>query len=229
MFLFGTDALGRDLFSRNLYASRTSLSIGLVGILVSLVIGVILGGISGYFGGAVDTIVQRVIDLIRSLPSIPLWMALAAALPRDWPPVRLYFGMVVVLSFIGWTDLARVTRGKLLSLREEDFVMAARICGATDAVIIARHLIPSFASYIIVSMSLAVPRMILAETALSFVGLGLQPPAVSWGVLLQDAQRIAAVAHQPWIVLIPCAFVIAVVLLFNFVGDGLRDAADPYR
>ena len=229
VFLFGTDRLGRDLFTRIIYASRTSLTIGLVGILLSLLLGMILGGISGYFGGTVDVLVQRLIDLIRSLPSIPLWMGLAAALPRDWSTVKLYFGMVIVLSFIGWTDLARVIRGKLLSLREEDFVMAARLAGQRDFRIITSHLIPSFMSYIIVSVSLAVPRMILAETALSFIGLGLQPPAVSWGVLLQDAQKIRAVAHQPWLVLIPCCFVVVTVLLFNFLGDGLRGAADPYK
>jgi peptide/nickel transport system permease protein len=176
----------------------------------------------------IDSTIQRSIDLLISIPTIPLWMALAAALPRDWPVVRTYFMITVILSVIGWGSLARVVRGKLLSLREEDFVMAARLAGATEGVIIARHLLPSFASYIIVSITLSIPSMILGETALSFLGLGMQPPAVSWGVLLKDAQNIVAIAHHPW-QLIPCVFVIVTVLMFNFIGDGLRDAADPYR
>ena len=227
VLLFGAERLGRDVFSRILYGARISLSVGLVGILFTFVFGMTLGGLSGYLGGTVDTVIQRLVDLLISIPTIPLWMALAAALPRDWPAVRIYFGIVIIFSMIGWTGLARVIRGKLLALREEDFVMAGRIAGATQSAIIGRHLLPSFASYIIVSLTLAIPQTILGETALSFLGLGLQPPVVSWGVLLQDAQNVQAIAHHGWL-LIPCLFVIVTVLMFNFLGDGLRDAADPY-
>jgi peptide/nickel transport system permease protein len=227
VFLLGTDKLGRDLFSRILYGGRISLSIGLVGVVITFILGLLIGGASGFFGGWVDVIIQRVIELIRSIPTIPLWMALSAALPRDWPVVRLYFGITILLSFITWTTLARVVRGKLLSLREEDFVMAAKLAGADEWRIITRHLLPSFASHIIVSLTGTIPGMILGETSLSFLGLGLQPPAVSWGVLLRDAQQVVEIAHHPWL-LIPCLFVIITVLMFNFLGDGLRDAADPY-
>ena len=227
VLLFGADRLGRDLFSRILYGARISLSIGLVGIFFTFLFGMILGGLSGYLGGIVDTVIQRLVDLLISIPTVPLWMALAAALPPDWPPVRIYFGIVIIFSIIGWTGLARVIRGKLLALREEDFVMAGRIAGATQGAIIGKHLLPSFASYIIVSLTLAIPQTILGETALSFLGLGLQPPVVSWGVLLQDAQNVQAIAHHAWL-LIPCLFVVVTVLMFNFLGDGLRDAADPY-
>jgi peptide/nickel transport system permease protein len=227
VFFMGTDSLARDLFSRVIYGARISLSIGLVGILLTFVIGLLVGGISGYYGGLVDAIVQRIIDLLRSIPTLPLWMSLAAALPRDWPPARAYFGIVVVLSLVGWTSLARVVRGKFLSLRGEDFVIAAKLSGSSEMRIITRHLLPSFMSYVIVSITLSIPTMILSETALSFIGLGLQPPVVSWGVLLQDAQHLRALALHPWL-LIPCFFVIATVLMFNFLGDGLRDAADPY-
>jgi peptide/nickel transport system permease protein len=227
IFLFGSDTLGRDLFSRVITGSRISLSIGLVGVFLSFLLGVIIGSISGYFGGVADTIIQRIIEFLISIPTIPLWMALSGALPRDWPAVKTYFAITILLSTISWCSLARVVRSKLLSLREEDFVNAARAAGATEGRIILRHLLPSFTSYLIVHITLQIPGMILGETSLSFLGLGMQPPAVSWGVLLQDAQNIMAVAHFPWL-LIPILFVVVTVLLFNFLGDGLRDAADPY-
>jgi peptide/nickel transport system permease protein len=227
VFLFGTDKLGRCLFSRTIYGARISLSIGLVGVFLSFILGVILGGISGYFGGIVDEIVQRTIDFLMSIPGIPLWMALSASLPRNWSVVKTYFAITIILSLVGWCGLARVVRGKLLALREEDFVMAARLVGASEWRIITRHLLPSFASHLIVSITLSIPSMILGETALSFLGLGMRPPAISWGVLLQDAQEVIVVAQRPW-QLLPAFFVIITVLLFNFLGDGLRDAVDPY-
>jgi len=227
IFLLGTDQLGRDMLSRLFYGTRISLSIGLVGVSLSLVIGALLGGISGYYGGVADTILQRVIELLRAIPTIPLWMALSAALPPDLPPLQVYFGITIILSLIGWTGLARVVRGKLLSLREEDFVMAARIAGASEMRVIVRHLLPSFLSHIIVTITMAIPGMILGETALSFLGIGLRPPVTSWGVLLQAAQQVQILAHEPWL-LYPAIFVITAVLAFNFAGDGLRDAADPY-
>jgi peptide/nickel transport system permease protein len=227
IFLLGADRLGRDMFSRLCYGARISLSIGLVGVFLSLTLGVVLGGVSGYYGGGVDTIIQRVIEFIRSIPSIPLWMALSAALPSDWPILRLYFGITVILSLIGWTWMARVVRGRFLALREEDFVMAARLAGSSQTRIILRHMVPSFLSYIIASLTLAIPNMILAETGLSFIGLGLRAPAISWGVLLQEANNVRSLALAPW-VLTPVLFVVTAVLAFNFVGDGLRDAADPY-
>jgi peptide/nickel transport system permease protein len=228
VFLFGTDSIGRDLFSRTLYAARLSLSVGLVGVTVSFLLGVIFGGISGYFGGAIDTVIQRVIEFLISVPTIPLWIALGAALPRDWSVTRIYFGIVVILSLVGWGGLARVVRGKLLELRELDYVQAARVAGVGEADIIRIHLLPNFASYLIVYVTLAIPDMILAETALSFLGLGLRAPAVSWGVLLEKAQNIHSVAIYWWTI-IPAIFVVVTVLAFNFLGDGLRDAADPYR
>ena len=228
LFLMGTDHLGRDLFSRNLYASRISLSIGLVGVGLSFVLGCLLGGVSGYFGGSVDMLIQRLIEFLISIPTIPLWMGLSAALPKKWSPIGVFFGITVIFSVIGWCGLARVVRGKILELREADFAMAARIAGGSDLYIIGRHLLPSFFSYLIVHLSMAIPGMILGETALSFLGLGIREPAVSWGVLLQNAQHIRTVAFHPWL-LFPGLFVVIVVLAFNFVGDGLRDAADPYK
>ena len=227
IFLLGTDMLGRDLFSRLMIATRVSLSVGLVGVTLSLFLGIFLGGISGLYGGWIDIVIQRVIEIIRSIPTIPLWMGLAAALPRDWGVTQRYFAITVIISLIGWTDLARVVRGRFLSLREEDFVMAAELAGASQMRIIFRHMVPSFLSHIIAALTLALPAMIISETSLSFLGLGLRPPAISWGVLLQDAQTIQAISQSPWLLLVAVP-VIIVILAFNFLGDGLRDAADPY-
>lgn len=227
LFLLGTDELGRDVLSRIIYGTRISLSIGLVGVALSLGIGLIIGGISGLRGGTFDNITQRIIEIIRSVPSIPLWMGLSAALPPHWSPIKVYFGITIILSFLGWTHVARVVRSKFLSLREEDFVLAAYAAGASEWRIITKHLIPSFISYVIVTVTLSIPGMILGETALSFLGIGLRPPVISWGVLLEQAQNISAVNTYPWL-LSPAFFVILAVLAFNFVGDGLRDAADPY-
>lgn len=227
LFLFGTDSLGRDVLSRIINGARVSLSIGLVGVAFSFVIGIVLGGMSGYYGGWIDTTVQRTIDFLQSLPTIPLWMGLAAAVPPGQDPLVTYLMITVILSIIGWTGIARVVRGRFLALREEDFVLAARFSGASEMRIILRHMVPSFASHIIASLSLSIPEMILAETALSFLGLGLQSPAVSWGVLLKDAQSLQAISQSPWL-LIPGLAVVVTVLAFNFLGDGLRDASDPY-
>jgi peptide/nickel transport system permease protein len=226
LFLMGTDVQGRDLWSRLMYATRTSLVIGLASVALSLILGVVLGGISGYYGGMIDTVIQRVIEILRSIPTIPLWMGLVAALPSTWSVNQVYFAITLIISLLGWTELARVVRGRFLSLREEDFVMAARLSGCSQMRIIFRHMVPSFLSHIIAATTLALPAMIISETSLSFLGLGLRPPAISWGVLLQDAQNIQALAISPWL-LIPAVPVIIAVLAFNFMGDGLRDAADP--
>jgi len=226
-FLTGTDSLGRDLYTRIIYGCRVSLFFGIISVFFTFIIGITLGGLSGYLGGITDSIIQRIIDLLRCIPTIPLWMALAAALPRDMDPLMMYFSMIFIMSLIGWTDLARVVRGKILSIREEDFTMAARLSGASNFRIIFKHMLPSFASYMIVVVTISIPGSILGETALSFLSLGLQPPVVSWGVLLQEAQTVQALSQHPWL-LWPVAFVIVTVLAFNFVGDGLRDAADPY-
>jgi peptide/nickel transport system permease protein len=227
VYLFGADSLGADIFSRIFYGARISLSIGLVGVFLSFVFGLIIGGVSGYFGGLVDEIIQRLIDFLISIPTLPFWMGLSAALPRDWPVIKTYFAITLIFSIIGWAGLARVVRGKLLALREEDFTIAAKVIGVGELRIITKHLLPLFFSYVIVSITLSVPGMILSETALSFIGLGLQPPAVSWGVLLQDAQSLTGIALYPW-KLIVGLFIFVTVLMFNFLGDGLRDAADPY-
>ena len=227
LHLLGTDELGRDLLSRLFYATRTSLTIGVVGLVVAFVLGLAIGGISGFFGGAVDNAIQRLIEFIRSVPTLPLWMALAAAVPKEWTAEQVYFAITILLGMLGWTHLARRVRGKLLSLREEDFIIAARVAGSSNARIITRHMLPSFLSYIIVDLSISFPYMILAETSLSFIGLGLRAPVVSWGVLLQNAQNVQAIALYPWL-FSPVAFVILAVMAFSFVGDGMRDAADPY-
>ncbi len=227
IFLLGTDQLGRDLWSRLIVATRISLSIGLAGVGVSLVLGVLLGGISGLYGGTVDTIIQRLIELLRSVPTIPLWMGLAASLPADWSVLQVYFAITLIISLIGWTDLARVVRGRFMALRTEDFILAAELAGASRGRIIFRHMLPSFFSHIIAATSLALPAMIISETSLSFLGLGLRPPAISWGILLQDAQSVQSLALAPWL-LCSAVPVIVAILAFNFLGDGLRDAADPY-
>ena len=227
IFILGTDLLGRDLWSRLVVATQVSLTIGLLGVSISLVLGVLLGGVSAIYGGLVDLIIQRVIEVIRSMPTIPLWLGLAAALPSGWSVTRVYFAITIIISLLAWTDLARVVRGKFLSLREEDFVTAAELAGASRGRIIFKHMLPSFTSHIIAATSLALPAMIISETSLSFLGLGLRPPAISWGILLQDAQSVQTLALAPWL-LSSAVPVVLVILAFNFLGDGLRDAADPY-
>jgi peptide/nickel transport system permease protein len=227
-FLFGTDRLGRDMLSRIVYGTRISLTVGLIGISISFLLGLFFGGVSGYFGGWWDSLTQRLIEIIRSFPELPLWMALSAALPVTWSPTLIYFGITIILGLLDWTGLARAVRGKILALREEDFATAARLMGASSPRIIGRHLVPSFMSHLIASVTLSIPSMILGETALSFLGLGLRPPITSWGVLLNEAQNINVVALYPWLMM-PVVPVIIIVLALNFFGDGLRDAADPYR
>ena len=226
-FFFGGDKYGHDLFSRILYGARISLSVGLIGIVITFFLGLSIGGISGYVGGKTDNIIQRSIEIINAFPKLPLWLALGAVMPADWSPLKVYFGITIVLSMMGWTGLARVVRGKILALREEDYAVAARLLGASHGRIIFRHLLPGFTSHIIVALTLTVPAMILGETSLSFLGLGLRPPVVSWGVLLQECMNMQVVANYPWL-LLPVVFIIVTVLCFNFLGDGLRDAADPY-
>lgn len=227
LFLMGSDKLGRDIFSKIVHGARISLSIGLIGVLLSLVFGVVLGGISGFYGGKVDTFIQRLIEVLMSFPSIPLWMALAASLPPQWSPIFVYFMITLILSVIGWTGIARVVRGIVMRLKEEKYTEAALLSGAGNFYIIRKHLLPGATSFVIAQATLSIPAMIIAETSLSFLGIGLRPPVVSWGVLLQEAQSIEVIANYPWI-LYPSIFVIATVLFFNFLGDGLRDAADPY-
>ncbi len=227
IYLLGADNLGRDLFSRIVYASRVSLFIGLIGVFISFIFGITLGGISGFFGGKIDMVIQRLVEFILSIPQIPLWMALSAAIPQEWTGIQTFFAITVILSLVGWTGLARVVRGKIISLREEDYVTAARISSAGDLSIIFRHLLPGFTSYLVVHITLAIPGMILGETTLSFLGLGINPPDISWGALLQQAQDVTVVSNYPWL-LMPAAFVMLAVILYNFIGDGLRDAADPY-
>ena len=227
-YILGTDDSGRDMFSRMMYGIRVSISIGLVGVAFTFILGSVLGAVSGYYGGVVDFIIQRVIEFILCIPAIPLWMALSATVPRDWPPTQVYFAISVILSLIGWCGLARVVRGKMLELREQDFITASRLSGASDAWLIFDHMLPGFISYLIVSLTLSIPGMILAETSLSFLGLGLRPPAISLGVLLQQAQNVQTISLYPWL-MIPGLFIFAIVLVFNFAGDGLRDAADPYK
>ncbi|MBB3146247.1 peptide/nickel transport system permease protein [Phyllobacterium trifolii] len=228
MFLLGTDRLGRDVLSRIIYGARISLTIGLIGITISFVLGIVIGGLAGYHGGLFDLLVQRVIEVLQSLPSLPLWMALAAIMPVTWSPILIYFGITIILGMLDWTGLARSVRSKLLSLREEDYVLAAQLMGAKSGRIIGRHLVPGFMSHLIATATISIPGMILGETALSFLGLGLRPPITSWGILLTEARSVSVIAFYPWL-LFPMIPVILVILAFNFLGDGLRDAADPYR
>jgi peptide/nickel transport system permease protein len=226
-YLFGSDRNGRDMFSRVIYGGRFTLSLGLIGVILSVVLGLILGGVAGYYGGKIDWAIQRLTEFIISLPTIPIWLAMAAALPKDWPPHYQYMAVTVIISLIGWTSLARVVRGRLLAMRGEVFVVAAQLDGCSETRVIFRHMLPSLASHIIAAVTLSIPLMVLAETSLSFLGLGLQPPAISWGVLLKEAQNIRSIAAAPWL-FVPGLAVVIAVLALNFMGDGLRDAADPY-
>ncbi len=226
--LFGADSTGACIYSRVLFGGRVSLTIPFVSAAISFVLGILLGGISGYFGGFVDNAIQRVIEVLSAIPSIPLWMALSAAIPPDIPVSSMYLYITIILSFIGWTGLARVVRGKFISLRKEDYVTAARLAGVSDLKIITKHLVPGFLSYLIVNLTLGIPGSILGETSMSYLGLGMKAPATSWGVLLKETEDLISVAQCPW-KMIPLIFVIITVLAFNFLGDGLRDAADPYK
>jgi peptide/nickel transport system permease protein len=228
VYLIGGDRNGRDLLSRTIYGTRVSMTVGLVGVFFAFLLGMTLGGISGYFGGITDNVIQRIVEFFMSIPTLPLWLGLTAALPKSWSPTERYIAITIILAIVAWTDLARVVRGRFISLRGEDFVTAARLDGNSQASIIFRHMMPSFSSHLIASLTLSIPNMILAETALSFLGLGLLPPSISWGVLLQEAQNVRAVATAPWLML-PAVAVVVAVLSLNFVGDGLRDAADPYN
>jgi peptide/nickel transport system permease protein len=228
MYLLGADRLGRDLFSRMIYGTRVSMTIGMVGVSLSLVLGVLLGGVSGYYGGTVDLLIQRLMEILRSMPTIPLWMGLAATIPAYWSPLLVYFMITIILSVIGWTWLAQAVRGKFYSLKTEDFVIAAKLDGCSELQVIVSHMVPTFMSHIIATLTLAIPQMIMAETALSFLGIGLRPPVVSWGVLLREAQHVRVLATSPWLFL-PGVAVIVAVLALNFLGDGIRDAADPYK
>ena len=228
IFLFGADNLGRDLFSRIILGSQVSLTIPFAGTFISFILGLLIGSVSGYFGGMVDNVIQRIIEVLNSLPSLPLWMALSAAIPAGIPPVQMYLLITVILSLIGWTGLARVVRGKFMSLKNEDYVLAAQLAGVSDMKIIMKHMVPGFMSYLIVSLTLGIPSMIIGETSMSFLGLGIQAPATSWGVLLKEAQNVTNIVSHPWC-LIPLFFVVLTVLAFNFLGDGMRDAADPYK
>lgn len=226
-FLFGSDTMGRDVLSRVIYGARFTLSLGLIGVILSVVLGIFLGGLAGYYGGWTDWVVMRLVEFILSLPSIPIWLAMAAALPKDWPPQYQYMAVTVIISLIGWTHLARVIRGRFLGMRGEVFVIAAQLDGCSEMRVIFRHMLPSLASHIIAQVTLSIPSMVLSETSLSFLGLGLQPPAISWGVLLKGAQKISVIAQAPWL-FVPGLMVVIAVLALNFFGDGLRDAADPY-
>ncbi len=226
--LMGTDILGRDCFSRNLIATQISLTVGLIGVFITFVLGCLIGGASGYYGGVVDNVVQRFMEFVTCLPTIPMWMALGAAIPASWSNLKVYFAITIILALRSWTGLSRQVRSKLLEMREEDYIVAARVAGTRDWGIILHHLLPGFASYLIVNLTVEIPRMILGETTLSFFGLGLRPPTVSWGVLLQDAQNLAAISIYPWL-MFPALMVVVCVLAFNFLGDGLRDAMDPYK
>lgn len=227
-FLLGADRLGRDALSRVIHGTRISMSIGLVGVTISLFLGMLLGGISGYYGGTVDMAIQRLIEILSSMPTIPLWMGLAAAIPLTWSPIQVYFTITIIVSLLGWTALARQIRGRFMALKNEPFVTAAQLDGSSELRIIFRHMMPSLTSHIIATLTLAIPAMIIAETSLSFLGIGLKPPVVSWGVLLQDSQNVRAVAQAPWLLIWPGSAIVLAVLSFNFFGDGLRDAADPY-
>ncbi|RYE86798.1 MAG: ABC transporter permease [Hyphomicrobiales bacterium] len=229
MYLLGTDKLGRDLLTRLVYGTRVSMSIGLIGVCISLCLGVILGSLSGFYGGAVDMVIQRLIEVISSMPTIPLWLGLAAAIPLTWSPLTVYFLITLIVSLFGWTGLAREVRGRFFALRSEDFVTAARLDGSSERRLIFRHILPSLTSHILAVVTLALPTMIVAETALSFLGIGLKAPVVSWGVLLQDAQNVRTIATAPWLLIWPSGAVVLTVLAYNFLGDGLRDAADPYE